>query len=159
MPPQLLVDVSAIDPSKPILDKRKIGEILPHRGAMALLDGVSLIERESMLVGGWKDVRPDEFWNAGHFPGNPILPGIVIVEACAQLSLIGYKAVMPEISDRLVLFGGIDNVRFRGAVKPGDRLILIAKMTEVSRRGARSLTQAVVTGKLVYEGEVFAVTA
>ena len=126
---------------------------------MALLDGVAFLKPETRLVVGWKDVRHDEFWNSGHFPGNPILPGVVIVEACAQLSLIGYKASLPEIADRLVLFGGIDDVRFRGAVKPGSKLILLARMTEVSRRGARSLTQAVVDGKIVFEGKVFAITS
>ena len=101
----------------------------------------------------------DEFWAKGHFPGNPIFPGVLLVEAIAQISLICYRAVCSEVQEKLVLFGGIDQVRFRGAIRPGNRIILISRMTDVSRRGAWSDTQAVVDGKLVFEGRVFAIVA
>ncbi len=152
-----MYDVSTIDVTRPLLDRAKIATILPHRGTMALLDGIAVLNAAEMLVVGWMDVPADAFWTPGHFPGTPLLPGVLLVEASAQLSLVGYKTVEPSIADRLVVFGGIDDVRFRGAVRPGDRVFLIAKMTETTRRGARCSTQGVVAGRLVYEGEVFAV--
>jgi 3-hydroxyacyl-[acyl-carrier-protein] dehydratase len=139
------------------MDRAQVAEVLPHRDAMALVDGLCYLNPREMLAVGWKDVRPDEFWISGHFPGNPLFPGVLLVEAAAQVSLVCYKAGTPEIKDRLVVFGGIDNVRFRGAVKPGDRILILARMIEQSRRGARAATQAVVNGKLVYEGDVLAI--
>ncbi len=153
----LLADLSAIDLSRVVMDRQKIAEVLPHRGEMAMVDAICHLEPEKMLAVGWRDVRPGEFWVSGHFPGNPLLPGVLLVEASAQVSLICYKAGTPEIAGRLVVFGGIDKVRFRGAVRPGDRLYIIAHMLEQSRRGARAATQAVANGKLIYEGEVLAI--
>lgn len=153
----LLADLSAIDLSRVVMDRKKIEEVLPHRDAMAMVDSVCHLVPEKMLVVGWRDVRENEFWIPGHFPGSPLMPGVLIVEATAQVCLICYKACTPEIAGRLVVFGGIDKARFRGAVRPGDRLYLIAQMLDMSRRGARAATQAVVNGKLVYEGEILAV--
>ena len=159
MAPPLLYDVSRVDVSKPIIDRARIAEQLPHRGAMALVDGITFLDVKDQLIVGWKDVGSNEFWADGHFPGNPLFPGVLLVEAIAQISLICYKAVCAEIKGKLVLFGGIDQVRFRGAIRPRDRVILMSKMTDVSRRGAWSEAQAVVGGKLVFEGRVFAVVA
>jgi 3-hydroxyacyl-[acyl-carrier-protein] dehydratase len=157
MASSLLVDLPSIDLDRVVMDRAKIAQILPHRHEMAMIDAICHMDVAKRLAVGRRDIRADEFWVSGHFPGNPLLPGVLCVEACAQVSLICYKAGTPEIADRLVVFGGIDRVRFRGAMKPGDRLYLIAHMLEQSRRGARAATQAVVNGKLVYEGEVLAI--
>ena len=73
------------------------------------------------------------------------------------MSLVAYKKLLPEIRDRLVVFAGIDGVRFRGAVRPGDRVFIVSRLKEMSRRGLKCDSQAIVNGKLVMEGVMFAV--
>ena len=157
MPPALLCDLDKIDLTKVLLDRAKIAEILPHRDNLALIDALVHHDTKETLAVGRMDVPHEAFWTSGHFPGHPLLPGVILVEAAAQVSLIAYKLGVPEIASRLVVFGGIENVRFRGGVRPGDRVHLVIKMIDMSKRAARAHTQAVVGGKLVYDGEVLAI--
>jgi 3-hydroxyacyl-[acyl-carrier-protein] dehydratase len=102
------------------LTKAQIEAILPHRDPFLLLDEVVDLEPGERVVAR-KRVRPDEWYLAGHFPGRPIMPGVLIVEAMAQA---GAVAVLSEEHNRgkLALFAGIDGVRFKRVVEPGDEL-------------------------------------
>ena len=157
MPPQPVLDLATLDLKKRAVADDELRKLIPHRGQMAFVDGVIAIAPDHEWIVGYRDVRDGEFWSAGHFPGNPIMPGIIMIEAAGQLSICFYKLSMPEIHDRLVVFGGIDDCRFRGMVRPGDRVYLIAKRLEVNRRLAKCLTQGIVNGKVVYEGTVIGI--
>jgi 3-hydroxyacyl-[acyl-carrier-protein] dehydratase len=155
MPPKALVDLASLDLEKTALTPAQIyGPMLPHAHELALLSGVHLVEKEKGFIVGWKDVRKDEFWCRGHFPTRPILPGVLIVEAAAQLALVHWRLTIGKDAKGALLFGGIDEAKFRDAVEPGTKLVLLASAIDLKLRRSRYKTQAFVEGKIVFEGEI-----
>lgn len=152
MPQDILIDLSTLDLNKSVVDRETIRAIIPHRFEMEQLNGIIKFDPEQGIIVGYKDVTPDEFWVRGHIPGRPLMPGVLMLEAAAQLCTYYYKKTIQD--DRFLGFGGIDKVKFRGKVVPGDKLILIAKNTELRPRRAIFDTQGVVDGKLVFEGVI-----
>ena len=152
MPQDFLIDLSTLDLNKSIVDIETIRAIIPHRYEMEQLSGIVKFDPEQGIIVGYKDVSPKEFWVRGHIPGRPLMPGVLMLEAAAQLCTYYYKKTTQD--DRFLGFGGIDKVKFRGKVVPGDRLVLIAKNRELRARRAILDTQGVVDGKLVFEGVI-----
>src|SRR5512132_3543729 len=137
--------------------RAEIEEILPHRDPFLLIDEVVELEPGHRVVAR-KRVRPDEWYLSGHFPGRPIMPGVLIVEAMAQT---GAVAVLADEANRgkLALFAGIDDVRFKRIVEPGDELELICELERVRGPIGRGKATATVDGELAARGTLtFAVT-
>ncbi len=139
------------------LGRTEIEAIIPHREPFLLLDEVIAIDPGVKVVAR-KRVRDDEWYLAGHFPGRPIMPGVLMVEAMAQA---GAVAVLSEETNRgkLALFAGIDDVRFKRSVEPGDELTLTCDFETVRGPIGRGKATAKVGGELAVRGMLtFALT-
>jgi 3-hydroxyacyl-[acyl-carrier-protein] dehydratase len=140
-----------------MLSAMQIQEILPHRYPFLLVDRI--LEMDSDRVVGLKNVTINEAHFQGHFPGYPIMPGVLIVEALAQTGAVLLLS-SPENRGKVVLFAGIDKLRFRRPVVPGDTLRLEVQLLERRSRIGRGSARALVDGQVVAEGELmFAIAA
>ena len=152
MPPQPIIDITTFDTSKIIVDHAGVYQVNPHRYEFEFLDGIYKVDREAGIIVGYRDVRPDEFWVKAHIPGRPIFPGVLMIETAAQL--VSYYVMSDRPGQGFLGFGGVTDVKFRGAVVPGDRIIMAGKMVEYRSRRCIGATQAFVNGQLVYEGMI-----
>jgi 3-hydroxyacyl-[acyl-carrier-protein] dehydratase len=155
MPPQLIFDIAHIDLDKVLFDKEAIRQIIPHRGAIEQLDAVVYGNSDPGQIVGYKDVRHDEFWVDGHIPGRPLLPGVLMIEAAAQLASI-YMAKFQQW-DGFIGFGGVDGVRFRQQVPPGNRLVILLQKIRIGHGRFIGKSQGLVNGNLAFEAEVHGV--
>jgi len=147
-----MVDLSDIDLETPIITHQQVYQVNPHRYEFELLDGIFSIDLETGTMVGYRDCKPDEFWVKAHIPGRPIFPGVLMIETAAQL--VSYCAMRRNPGKGFLGFGGVDGVKFRGSVKPGDRIIMVGKMLEDRPRRCVGQTQAFVKDQMVYEGTI-----
>ncbi|HEY8713422.1 MAG TPA: 3-hydroxyacyl-ACP dehydratase FabZ [Thermoanaerobaculia bacterium] len=134
----------------------EIMKVLPHRYPMLLIDRILEIEPGKRIV-GLKNVTANEQFFQGHFPGAPVMPGVLIVEAMAQCAAVLFLRDIPDRDRKLFLFGGVDKARFRKPVVPGDQLRLECEVLQ--RRGGTVKLRCVakVEGNLVAEAELLSV--
>ena len=131
--------------------------LLPHRPPFRFVDTVDEIVPGERVVARYR-VTGDEAFLAGHFPGRPIFPGVIQLEALAQAGAIALLAA-PRYAGKLPLFGGVEDVRFRRQVVPGDELTLAVDLEKLSARGGWGRATATVDGKTTCSGRLFFVLA
>ena len=156
MPPLALVDPLTIDTSCVLVDQEGIRQGNPQRFEMEQLSAIVAIDLDRHLIIGYKDIDSAEFWVRGHVPGYPLMPGVMICEAAAQLSSY-YCHVIKVVENGFLGFGGMEDVRFRGPVRPGDRLVLVSKAIKLNRRQTVFDTQGFVDNNMVYHGRIIGV--
>ncbi len=129
---------------------REIEALIPHRWPVLLVDRIVEYDAEAMRIVGIKGVTATEWWAQGHFPGLPIMPGVLQVEALAQTMAV-FVAKQPGFGDRIGLFAGIDDTRFKRIVVPGDVLRLEVTMDKLGKRFGRGKGVATVDGDVACE--------
>lgn len=153
MAPPAILDISTVDLTRVLADKAKLRTVLPQRFEMEQIDAIVVCNREEGIVIGYKDVSGDEFWAKGHMPGMPIFPGVLICESAAQICSF-HALTETVIGGNFVAFGGMENVRFRAMVRPGDRLVMVAKAGKINRRQMNYAVQGFVGQTLVFHGDI-----
>ena len=141
-----------------VLDTRAIQDILPHRYPFLLVDRIVELTPGVRIV-GVKQVTINEHFFQGHFPGAPVMPGVLILEAMAQVGAVYALQQLEGRDDKLVLFSGIDNGRFRRPVVPGDTLRITVTPVRVGNRVQKMHGEAHVEGQLAAEADIMSVVA
>lgn len=134
------------------MNNMEIQELIPHRYPFLLVDKILEVEEGKRAV-GIKNVTVNEPFFQGHFPGNPIMPGVLIVEAMAQVGLIAIKS-LEENQNKLGVFAGIDEMRFKEQVRPGDTLTIEVVLTAFRRGIGKADAVAKVDGKVAAKGKI-----
>ena len=149
---QLIVDLTTIDFGRVVADIDEIRRCNPQRFEMEQLTAIVYEDLERNICVGYKDLTLEEFWTRGHMPGMPLMPGVLMLEAAAQLcSYIAHRNGV--LGSAVVGFGGLEDVRFRDPVLPGERLILMCE--QIRARPGRMLIcrfQGVVKDSIAVEG-------
>ncbi|CAN5798760.1 3-hydroxyacyl-ACP dehydratase FabZ family protein [soil metagenome] len=156
MPPAAIIDPAEIDTSNVLVDLEGIRAANPQRFEMEQLSAIVLIDPAQNLIVGYKDVRADEFWVRGHMPDYPLMPGVMLCEAAAQLCSY-FSAHIKLYEEGFLGFGGMEDVRFRGQVRPGQRVVMVGKALRLHHRQTTFETQGFVDGQMVYHGRIIGV--
>ncbi|MDQ6852589.1 MAG: 3-hydroxyacyl-ACP dehydratase FabZ [Actinomycetota bacterium] len=135
------------------IDSDALVALLPHRPPFRFVDAIDAVEPGNSVQGRYL-VTGDEEFLAGHFPGNPVFPGVLQLEALAQTGAIAVLAD-ERYAGKLPLFGGVEKVRFRRLVRPGDELLMTVRLERLSARGGWGQGSASVDGKVACEARLF----
>lgn len=150
--PVPLFDISGIDRNAVAVNADEVAAINPQRGDMRHLDHVIWLSDDYGKALGVKHVRADEFWVPGHIPGRPLLPGVLMIEAAAQLCSVQYNK--RHTSPRFLGFLRCDDISFRGQVVPGDTLYLLGHEVDFGARRFIAACQGMVNDKIVFDGKI-----
>ena len=148
----LIIDLSTIDLDHVVADLEEIRRRNPQRFEMEQLTAIVFEDTERHICVGYKDITREEFWIRGHMPNMPLMPGVIMLEAAAQMCSY-YVQRHDLLGAGMVGFGGLEEVRFRDPVVPGDRLYLMCQLIK-ARRGRMLVSrfQGVVGDSIVVEG-------
>jgi len=152
MPPQFLFDLTTIDLNRVLFDQEAVRQRNPQRGDMEHLNCIVHAEPETGRIIGLKETHEKEFWVPGHIPGRPLLPGVLMIEAAAQVAsfytreFVGWKG--------FIGFGGVEDCKFRMQVPPGKRMYILAQKIWERHKRILCRTQGVVDGQLAFEASI-----
>jgi 3-hydroxyacyl-[acyl-carrier-protein] dehydratase len=146
----LILDFSEFDENKVIADIEEIRRVNPQRFEMEQLTAICYEDFERNICAGYKDITDQEFWVRGHMPGMPLMPGVIMCEAAAQLA--SYVTGKRNLMGGMIGFGGLEEVRFRDVVRPGDRLLIVVRLLKVRRSLLTCEFQCLKRRNLVCEG-------
>jgi 3-hydroxyacyl-[acyl-carrier-protein] dehydratase len=152
MPPPLIGDFSQIDVNRVIYSREEIYAILPQQFEFRQLDAICHHDPQTRFAAARREVRSEEWWVRGHIPGQPIFPGILMLESVAQLSAFTCKYV--DGFRGMIAFGGVENCKFRAAVTPPATLLLVCREIENRSRRIVCETQALQGDTLVFEAVI-----
>lgn len=150
-----VVRAGGLEGQRPIVDIQKIMQYLPHRYPMLLVDRVVEFEPGKRIV-GIKNVTINEPFFQGHYPGHPVMPGVLIIEAMAQVGGLLLMEALDDAEDKVVYFMSLDNVKWRRPVTPGDQIRFELEMLQLRRSVCRMKGAGYVDGQLVAEAEMMA---
>lgn len=148
----LILDFSEYDLNNVVADIEVIRSFNPQRFEMEQLTATCFEDPGRGICVGYKDLGLDEFWVRGHMPGMPLMPGVIMCEAAAQLS--SYYSHRYSLMSGVIGFGGLEDVRFRGVVRPGDRFVIVCRLLKIRRFVMTCEFQCFVNQSLVCEGEL-----
>ena len=155
-----LIDLDAVDLTRVVAGRRELDVHLEQRNRFSMVDGVLHQDVDAGLVVGFKEIRSVDWWGPDHIPGRPMFPGVLQIEAAAQLCAYDYSAHRLDqegTRGKFVGFGGVESARFRGLVTPDCRFLIVAALRKASSRMFRYSTQAFVERQLVFEADVIGV--
>ncbi|MAI66549.1 MAG: beta-hydroxyacyl-ACP dehydratase [Phycisphaerales bacterium] len=147
-----IIDISTIDLTCIALSEEEVGKINPQAGDMRQLNHVAWLSDDNQSAVGMRYVKDDEFWVDGHIPGRPIYPGVLMIEAAAQISSILYH--LNSEGNHFMGFTRCDDCSFRGQVLPGDTLVLSSIIRKFQRRRFICDAQGFVDGNFVFEAKI-----
>lgn len=154
MPANAIVDLKSLNLDEVVIPKEEILKYNPQRYEFEQVDSIIKLDLEEDIIVGMKEQKDEDFWTRGHIPGRPLMPGVLMIEMAAQVCSILYLKKMGASDDKFFGFGGVDKVKFRSEVKPGDKLVMCIKSIAIRKRMARFDAQAFVGDSMVFQGEI-----
>ena len=152
MPPKMLVNLDQLDLNQVEDNLEGIRKYNQQRFEMEMLTAIVKYDAEGKYVVAYKDTSENDFWVRGHVPGRPLMPGVLICECAAQCCSYYFGRTVQK--GGFLGFAGLDKVKFRGQIKPGDRLLMVAKARIMTSRISTFDCQGFVNGRMVFEGTV-----
>ncbi len=149
-----ILDPTTLDLTQTAVGKEEILAVNAQRDEFEQVDRLVVLDLEQGLAVGIKTQRSDEFWTRGHIPGRPLMPGVLMIEMAAQISSVIYHLKFETGGKKFFGFGGVNEVKFRGTVEPGQDLVMVVRARALKSRMAIFEAQGFVDGKMVFEGEV-----
>jgi 3-hydroxyacyl-[acyl-carrier-protein] dehydratase len=146
----LILEFSEYDLNNVVADIEEIRRYNPQRHEMEHLTAICYEDNVRKICVGYKDLGPSEFWARGHMPNMPLMPGVIMCEAAAQVA--SYYSHKHKLMEGLIGFGGLDEVRFRGVVSPGNRFVIVSRLLKLRRSIMTCEFQCFVNQNMVCEG-------